>query len=225
MALGWTIGHKYFSDPNYDGYLLESVGCPAGNSSCGALPKGTRVGTYAFRNESLISWFIDELVGGPQGMGSEYIDGMYIDDVAGLGSPGTPDASPVFKESGLSAAEAAKWNAGQRRAVIGAQAAAVSKHNAFTWQNLQPVGLTGGSGMVSPNKASCLDGGPDMHTGRGFPGLRNLCSIGTASEGADAAGSGSGKLGWDIPLFMTVWADRNEMDHVLGHGSCSEKAD
>ena len=121
----------------------------------------------------------------------------YIDDVAGLGSPGTPDASPVFTQSGLSADEAAKWNDGQRRAVIAAQNAAVSKHNAFTWQNLQPAsmgaaetsllrklvlkpnicldmlgtnigkviqkgclsaGLQGGSGMVSPDKASCMDG-------------------------------------------------------------------
>ncbi len=142
---------------------------------------------------------------------------MYIDDVAGLGSPGTPDASPVFAQSGLSADEAAKWNAGQRRAVIAAQSAAVSKHNAFTWQNLQPMGLQGGSGMVSPDKASCMDGGPDMHTGRGFPGLRNLCGNGSASP--------PGKLGWDIPLFMTLWHDRPEMGRVLGHGSCTEPAD
>ena len=100
--------------------------------------------------------------------------------------------------------------------MVGAQAAAVSKHNAFTWQNLQPMGTTGGSGMVSPTKASCISGGPDMHTGRGFAGLRKLCS-----ESASPAG----KTGWDIPLFMTVWADRNEMSRVLGHGSCSEAAD
>ena len=88
---------------------------------------------YDFRNESLISWFIDELIGGPEGMGSPLIDGMYIDDVAGLGSPGTPDASPVFKQSGLSAAEAAKWNAGQRRA-------GASTHRAHAHHRRRPAG-------------------------------------------------------------------------------------
>lgn len=42
--LSWTIGHKFFTDTRYDGYLLESEGCPPANASCGALPKGTRVG-------------------------------------------------------------------------------------------------------------------------------------------------------------------------------------
>ena len=183
--LSWTIGQKYFgpgSGGKYDGFLLESVGCPPGNSSCGALPKGTRVGTYDFRNETLIDWFVSELIGGKtNGMGNPAIDGMYIDDVAGLGSPGTPDASPVFKQSGLSSVEAAKWNAGQRRAVVRAQAAAVNEHQAFTWQNLQPMGTEGGSGMVSPSKASCINGGPNLHTGKGFVGLRKLCTSGSKS--------------------------------------------
>ena len=112
----------------------------------------------------------------------------------------------------MSPAQAARWNAGQRRAVVGAQAAAVEKHGAFTWQNLQPMSATGGVGMVSPDAASCLNGGPDMHTGKGFPGLRRLCSAG-------------GRGVRDMPLFQTIWADRNEMGGALGHGSCTEKAD
>ena len=135
-----------------------------------------------------------------------------MDDVTGIGSPDTPDATPALKQSGMSPAQAALWNAGQRRAVVGAQAAAVEKHNAFTWQNLQPMSATGGVGMVSPDAASCLNGGPDMHTGKGFPGLRRLCSAG-------------GRGVRDMPLFQTIWADRNEMGGALGHGSCTEKAD
>jgi hypothetical protein len=41
-----------------------------------------------------------------------------------------------------------------------------------------------------------------MHTGKGFAGLRNMCS----KEG--------GKYARDIPLFMELWADRNEMGRV-----------
>ena len=52
----------------------------------------------------------------------------------GLGSPGTPDVTPVVKVSGLTAADVAAWNAGQRAAVVGAQSAAVKKHGAFNWQ-------------------------------------------------------------------------------------------
>jgi hypothetical protein len=59
----------------------------------GALPKGTRVGPFDFRNESLVEYFIEDYVGGPQCVGNPLIDGLYMDDVTGLGSPGTPDAS------------------------------------------------------------------------------------------------------------------------------------
>ena len=122
-------------------------------------------------------------------------------------------ATPALKQSGLNAAETNKWNAGQRAAVTAAQAMAVKKHGAFSWQNLQPMSGTGGVGMVSPDKASCINGGQDSNPGKGFVGLRKLCS----EDGA--------KYSRDIPLFMTVWADRNEMGRAMGHGSCTEKAD
>jgi len=51
-----------------------------------------------------------------------------------------------------------------------------------------------------------------MHTGKGFPGLRKLCAAGSAGVR-------------NLPLFQTLWSDRNEMSKALGHGSCTEKAD
>jgi len=42
------------TNPIYDGFFLKSNGCPPSNSSCGALPKGKRVGPFEFRNETLV---------------------------------------------------------------------------------------------------------------------------------------------------------------------------
>ena len=77
--LSWSIGHKYFGNPDgpYEGFLLHSAGCPSDNATCGALPKGTRVGVYDFRNSSMVQWFVDELIGGQtDGMGNPAIDGV-----------------------------------------------------------------------------------------------------------------------------------------------------
>jgi hypothetical protein len=71
--------------------------------------------------------------------GNKDVDGWFADDVYGLGSPGSPDVTPVVKESGLSPAEVAKWNAGQQKAVVAAQNLAIKKHNSFNWQNFQPM--------------------------------------------------------------------------------------
>ena len=39
-----------------------------------------RAGEYVFdhRNESLQKWFLEEYIGGPEGIGSEDISGMYV---------------------------------------------------------------------------------------------------------------------------------------------------
>ena len=42
------------------GFFLKSNGCPASNASCGALPKGQRVGPFDFRNQTLVQYFIHE---------------------------------------------------------------------------------------------------------------------------------------------------------------------
>lgn len=98
-------------------------------------------GTFDFRNETLVEWFSAEYVGGPMAIGHPAIDGWFADDVYGLGSPGSPDRTPVVKESGLSPAQVAAWNAGQQKAVVTAQNLAVKKFGAFNWQNFQPSTL------------------------------------------------------------------------------------
>jgi hypothetical protein len=118
------------ADPRYDGFFLKSVGGP------GALPAGTRIGgTFDFRNESLVRWFIHDYVGGPDCVGNPDVDGWFADDVYGLGSPGSPDKTPTVEQSGLDPAQVALWNKGQQAAVVGAQNLAVQEHNAFNWQN------------------------------------------------------------------------------------------
>ena len=62
-------------DQQYDGFFLRSEGCPPANASCGALPKGTRVGPFDFRNETLVQFFIEEYVGGESALGNPHIDG------------------------------------------------------------------------------------------------------------------------------------------------------
>jgi hypothetical protein len=71
-----------------------------------------------------------------------------------------------------------------------------------------------GTGMNSPNKASCIDGGPDNGHGKGFAGMRKMCS---------AAG---GPLARDIPWLFLLWNNRDaEAGRFPGLGSCTEKAD
>jgi hypothetical protein len=73
----------------------------------------------------------------------------------------------------------------------------------------------GWTGMGAPNKASCIVGAPDFAHGKGFAGLRKLCS---EEEGA--------ALARDIPLLFLLWNDRNrEVGRWPGRGSCTEKAD
>ena len=61
------------TDPKYDGFFLKSVGGP------GALPKGKRVGgTFDFRNQTLIDYFINDYVGGPECIASPHVDGWSV---------------------------------------------------------------------------------------------------------------------------------------------------
>jgi len=204
---------EMLTDSQYEGFWLHSEGCPPTNKSCGARPKGTRLPYFDFRNVTMQKWFVEEYVGGDTCLGNADVSGLYMDDVTGIGASGTPDATPVLKESGLSTEQAAAWNAGQRESVIRAQTAAVKKHGALFWQNLQPMAEGGGPGMAAPNKASCVHGEPDSRGHRGFPGLRKLCS---------EAGR---KWAQSVPMLMMLWHDRRENGGWLGYGSCTEKAD
>ena len=51
------------------------------------------------------NWLGRSYVGGDECIGSPDIDGWFADDVYGLGAPGSPDATPIVKESGLPPAE------------------------------------------------------------------------------------------------------------------------
>jgi len=150
------------------------------------------------------------------------IDGWFADDVYGLGSPGSPDRQPTVIKSGLLAHEVAAWNAGQQKAVVGAQNLAVSKYGAFNWQNFQPMCEpghdepcpNGWTGMAAPAKEFCLNGAPDSGHGKGFAGMRKMCS------------SAGGALARDIPWLYLIWHDRNrEAGRFPGQGACTEKAD
>mmetsp|Transcript_731 Transcript_731/g.2080 ORF Transcript_731/g.2080 Transcript_731/m.2080 type:complete len:504 (-) Transcript_731:2537-4048(-) len=214
--------HAVLSDPAYDGFWLKTVNHTTLPGDINRTD-GRRVGgVFDFRNTSLRQWFVDEYVGGPQCIGHPAIDGWFADDVYGLGSPGSPDATPVVKETGMAPREVAAWNAGQQQAVIAAQTLAVSKRKAFNWQNFQPMCEpghdepcpNGWTGMAAPNRASCLDGAPDGAHGKGFAGLRKLCS------------TTGGRLARDIPFLYLLWHDRNaEAGHFPGQGSCTEVAD
>ena len=72
---------ELLTNPIYDGFFLKSNGCPATNKSCGALPKGTRVGPFEFRNETLIDYFIHEYIGSPDCIANPNIDGWYADNL------------------------------------------------------------------------------------------------------------------------------------------------
>ena len=161
-------------------------------------------------------------MGGPDCIGNPDVDGWFADDVYGLGSPGSPDKTPTVKQSGLDPAQVALWNTGQQTAVVGAQNLAVQKHGAFNWQNFQPMCepghdepcSNGWTGMAAPDKASCIHGAPDSAHGKGFAGLRKLCS------------AGGGGLARDIPWLYLLWHDRDrEAGRFPGRGSCAEKAD
>jgi hypothetical protein len=135
--------------------------------------KGTNrsTGVFDFRNASVVDWFVNTLVGGPTCLGHPSVDGLFLDDVDGLGSPGSPDATPIVKEVGLEPSDVAAWNRGQRTAVIKAQKLAVERGK-FNWQLLKP----GIAGMLQPaaTAASCING--SNSTAGDFPGLRKLCS-------------------------------------------------
>ena len=75
-------------------------------------------GVFDFRNQSVIDWFIQDLAGSPLCLNNSAVDGMFLDDTDGLGSPGTADRTPIVKETGLSDAEVVKWNAGQRQGIF-----------------------------------------------------------------------------------------------------------
>lgn len=72
----------------------------------------------------------------------------------------------------------------------------------------------GWTGMAAPDRASCINGAPDSGHGKGFAGLRKLCS---------AAG---GPLARDIPFLYMLWHNRDaEQGRFPGQGSCTEAAD
>ena len=83
---------------------LTSGAYLAGTEMPGVINKtdGRRVGgTFDFRNQSVVEWFINDYVGGKQCIGNPNIDGWFADDVYGLGSPGSPDKTPTVAESGM----------------------------------------------------------------------------------------------------------------------------
>lgn len=198
-AEGGKQGQQLSEDPRYSGFFLTAKGT---NRS---------TGVFDFRNASVIDWFVETLVGGPTCLGHPAVDGLFLDDVDGLGSPGSPDATPIVKETGLAPSDVAAWNKGQRTAVIRAQKLAVERGK-FNWQLLKP----GIAGMLqpAPDAASCINGTNASTVGAvPFPGLRKLCS----EDGA--------KLSRGVPLFMALWHDRGEADRWYGQGSCTETAD
>lgn len=71
--------------------------------------------------------------------------GWFADDVYGLGSPGSPDVTPVVKQSGLTPPEVALWNKGQQAAVVGAQVRGCAMpwqfcSNTACWSDRRPAG-------------------------------------------------------------------------------------
>jgi hypothetical protein len=222
IASSCLQAHQVLTDPQYDGFWLKTVN---GTEMPGTInhTDGRRIGgTFDFRNKSVVDWFINDYVGGPQCIGHPDVDGWFADDVYGLGSPGSPDKTPTVSQSGMNPAEVAAWNKGQQAAVVGAQNLAVKKHGAFNWQNFQPMCepghdepcSNGWTGMNSPSRASCINGSADNSHGKGFAGMRKMCS----EEG--------GALARDIPWLYLIWNDRNrEAGRFPGQGSCTEKAD
>ncbi len=113
QGAGSPSGHQsreLLTDPKYAGFFLKTV-----NGT--DLPGKFNHSYFDFRNASLIDWFANEYVGGEDCLAHPDIDGLYLDDTSGLGSPGTPDVTPVVNVSGLSPASVAEWNAGQRKTV------------------------------------------------------------------------------------------------------------
>jgi hypothetical protein len=82
---------ELLTDPIYDGFFLKSVG------GAGALPAGTRVGgTFDFRNQTLVDYFINKYVGGPDCIANPHIDGAAIRMLAAPVAPHPPTLSPAW---------------------------------------------------------------------------------------------------------------------------------
>uniref|UniRef100_A0A6V3L060 Uncharacterized protein n=2 Tax=Lotharella globosa TaxID=91324 RepID=A0A6V3L060_9EUKA len=178
---------------------------------------------FDFRNDTLVEWFGREYIGGDMCVGSPLVDGFFADDAYGLGAPDSPDHSPVVNISQLTPQDVEKWNEGQLKALILAQNLAVKDYNAWNWQNMEPMCIPGHDdpcpngwvGMNAPNQKSCLNGGADQAHGKGFAGLRALC---TDKEGGERARN--------IPWLMHIWNNKiAEEGRFPGQGSCTESGD
>jgi len=123
QAMQWQESQRaVMYDDRYSGFFLR---CRSGEiwhrggddkiGSCGAGVKPQAEGDiffWDFRNASAAAYFMDVVVAGPRGTGSDFVDGVYIDD------PGPSTAKHVMEEY-TKTISAAAHGAGMRETELG----------------------------------------------------------------------------------------------------------
>eukprot|EP00054_Salpingoeca_dolichothecata_P010503 m.58577 g.58577 ORF g.58577 m.58577 type:complete len:407 (-) comp19026_c0_seq2:20-1240(-) len=175
-ALPWyTSIREKITDPNYSGWFLHfntsHPHVPTDNTTLyhdheqtpdpamchGPCDCGVPCGEYLWdhRNASLRDWIINEYILGDAGMGSPYVDGMYIDDSWSSAGP-TEEDSHAVEDCGLTPEDVEAITNGWQQTTVEAQAA-ILKAGGFPYQYFNCKNASEGGCHGNPESAPGRD--------------------------------------------------------------------
>ena len=178
--------HVPICDTNYDPPLCsalyhdqtQSPGFPTGDGNCappacdtGSVPSGEymfdpRAANVSINGQTLVRWFIDEYLFGPEGAGNANVSGFFFDDEFDANGPSEYEAHVNqdigFDDAMLASTSAAYW------AYMAQVYTEVLERHKFVWQQMwngpTPTGVMSTCPAPLVNKGSCASD------------LRALCS-------------------------------------------------